>query len=86
MFKCCEGDLRELFWRYSIYELKKAIELKVGETYASHMTQFTVIAEVVSGAFGGDKKDKKNVPTENISEASPEVWQNRMSQLFAGNI
>ena len=83
MFKCCEGDLRELFWRYSIYELKKAIEIKVGETYASHMTQFTVIAEVVSGAFGG-KKDKK--PTEDISKASPEEWQARMSQLFSGNI
>jgi hypothetical protein len=85
VFKCCEGDLRDLFWRYSVYELKKAIELKIGETYASHMTQFTVIAEVVSGAFGGKKEDKKK-PTEDISQASPEIWQARMSQLFAGNI
>lgn len=81
MFRCCEGDLRDLFWRYSVYELKKAIELKVGETYASHMTQFTVIAEVVAGAFGG-KGDKK--PTEDLSKASPDEWLMRTNQLFSG--
>lgn len=80
MFKCCEGDLRDLFWRYSVYELKKAIELKIGETYASHMTQFTVIAEVVSAAFGGGKNSKK--PTEDLREASPAEWLARTSQLF----
>jgi len=81
VFKCCEGDLHELFWRYSVYELKKAIELKVGETYASHMTQFTVIAEVVAVAFGG-KKDKK--PTEDLSKADPSEWLMRTNQLFGG--
>lgn len=81
MFKCCEGDLRDLFWRYSVYELKKAVQLKIGETYASHMTQFTVMAEILAGAFGG-KKDKK--PTEDLSKESPEVWLARTSQLFGG--
>ena len=67
-----------------MYELKKAVELKVGETYASHMSHFTSMAEVVASAFGG--KGKKDKPTEDISNASPEVWLNRVDQLFSGNI
>lgn len=54
--------------------------MKVGETYASHMTQFVTIAEIVGNMFGGGKKK----PTEDLSDASPEAFIARTNQLFGG--
>jgi hypothetical protein len=85
-----EGDLRELFWRYSYWELKKKIELKVGEVSASHMTLFTAVAEVASAVFGNGKETPRGAPetrgdiTENLAGADPAAFKARVNQLFSG--
>lgn len=54
----------------------------MGEVSASHLCMYSALAEVVAGAFGG-KKDSKGPITENLSEASPEQFQARVSQLLS---
>jgi hypothetical protein len=82
VFGCCESDLDEYFWRYSFYELKKRIELKVGETTASHLCIYTALAEVVAGAFGGKKGDKGPI-TEDLSQTSPEHFASRVTSMLS---
>lgn len=46
------------------------------------MCLYTALAEVVSGAFGG-KKDAKPQITEDLSEASPEHFAQRVGQMLS---
>ena len=84
MFACCESDLIELYWRYSFYELKKRIELKVGEMTAISLSNYTSLVEVVSAALGGEK-DGKGKPkiTEDLSQASPEHFAARVTEMLS---
>lgn len=43
---------------------------------------YSALAEVVAGAFGG-KKDEKGPITEDLSQASPEHFQHRVTQLLS---
>lgn len=79
MFGCCESDLDDLYWRYSFFELKKRIELKVGYTTASHMAQYSSFIEVASAALGGG--DKKPKITEDLSGATPEHFMARIASI-----
>jgi hypothetical protein len=54
----------------------------VGETTASHLCTYSALAEVVAGAFGG-KKDGKGPITEDLSQATPEHFANRVNQMLA---
>jgi hypothetical protein len=58
-FEIDEGDLEELYWRLSFYELIGRVKLKFGELNARMLCQFTAFAEVVNGVFGGDKQRRK---------------------------
>jgi hypothetical protein len=51
-FEVDEGDLEELYWRLSFYELIGRVKLKFGELSARMLCQFTAFAEVVNGIFG----------------------------------
>jgi len=62
--------------------------MKMGEIQSSHMTMFTTLAEVVSGAFGG-KKDGKGAKapiTEDLTKLDTSAYLARASQLLSGNI
>lgn len=79
VFDCCEDDLEDYYWKYSYYELKKRIELKVGYTTASHMSIYSAFIEVASAALGGEKK--ANPITEDLSNATPDQFIARVAQL-----
>lgn len=62
--------------------------MKMGEVQASHMTMFTVIAEVVATAFGGKKSGNaaKGPITEDLTKLDPQAYVARATQLFSGSI
>ena len=84
MFACCESDLVELYWRYSFYELRKRIELKVGEMTAISLANYTGLVEVANAFAGGDK-DAKGKPkiTEDLSKATPEHFAARVTDMLS---
>lgn len=51
-FEVDEGDLEELYWRLSFYELVMRVKLKFGELNARMLCQYTSFGEVVAGLFG----------------------------------
>lgn len=51
-----EGDLDELYWRLSFWEISKRIQLKMGELTAVTLCNYTGLAQVASMALGGGKR------------------------------
>jgi hypothetical protein len=49
-----EGELDDLYWRLSFYELVGRIKLRIGEHTAILLSQFAGMAQIVNGAFGGE--------------------------------
>jgi hypothetical protein len=82
VFDCCESDLEEFYWRYTYYEIKKRIELRVGYETASHMSFYTAVAEVVGGALGGTKETKPG-PVEDLTKLSPDQYAQRFDKLLS---
>jgi hypothetical protein len=58
VFNVCEGDLEELYWKYSFDEFAQRIQLKYGEMSASHLSNYNGLVQVVSAAFGSGDKGK----------------------------
>lgn len=76
-------------WNYSYYELIKKIELRSGEVQSSHMTLFTCMAEVVSGAFGGKSEGNSSNPNsgshiEDLTKLDTGAYLSRANQLMSG--
>jgi hypothetical protein len=61
-FEIDEGDLEELYWRLSFYELIGRVKLKFGELNARMLCQFTAFAEVVNGVFGKGDSSGESAP------------------------
>jgi hypothetical protein len=62
--------------------------MKMGEVQATHMTMFTVIAEVVSVAFGGKQSESPSQGpiTEDLTKLDSTAYVQRVNQLFSGGI
>lgn len=61
----------------------------MSEIQASHMTMFTVMAEIVSSAFGKADKQKpspiaREDITEDLTQLDPQQYVSRVTQLFSG--
>ena len=79
VFDCCESDLEEYYWKYSYYELKKRVELKIGHATAAHMAVYSTLVEVAAIALG--KKDEGKAAGEDLTHLSPEAQIARINQL-----
>lgn len=58
----------------------------MGQLVASHLAIYTSLAEIAAAALGGGEKSSNNPNgpiTEDLSQATPEHFQARMSQLMS---
>lgn len=58
----------------------------MGETTASHLSFYTSLVEVAAAALGGKNEDSsptKGPVTEDLSGASPEHFQARLTELLS---
>src|SRR3546814_17826338 len=55
-FGVVEGDLEELYWTLSYWELSQKIQLRYGELSSLQLCTYAGFAEIVSAALGGGKK------------------------------
>ena len=77
-----EGDLDELIWSRSYYEISKKIELKISEKSALALCHFTSVHRVAKAALGGD--DTPTAPPrpaipEPMHESDLEGWVQRVN-------
>src|SRR3546814_4192751 len=57
-FGVVEGDLEELYWTLSYWELSQKIQLRYGELSSLQLCTYAGFAEIVSAALGGGKKEE----------------------------
>lgn len=56
-FGVCEGDLPDLYWKYSFRELQQRLQLKYGEVSTEQLCQYNTLVQVVGQALGGAPAD-----------------------------
>lgn len=59
MFDCLPSEVREVYWKCTLNDLKVKLRLYLGEKQASIVQDFQTLAKIVSEAFGSGKKDEK---------------------------
>lgn len=58
-FGLVEGDLEELYWTLSYWELSKKVQLKYGELSSLQLCTYAGFAEIVSAVLGGKKQEEE---------------------------
>ena len=66
-----EGDLDELYWRLSYYEIVGRLKLKYGELNATLLCHYTSIAEVANHVFGDGSSGGKDPERVDLTEGAP---------------
>ncbi len=61
-FGLVEGDLEELYWNLSYWELSQKIRLKYQELASIQLCHFVGLAEIISQALGGGSKSSPKKP------------------------
>jgi hypothetical protein len=63
-FDVCEGDLNDLYWRYSFRELRQRLQLKYGELAARQLCDYNTLVQVLNQALGGKPAAAASSPSE----------------------
>jgi len=62
IFDSVPSELSQIYWRYTLNDIKVKLRLYVGHTQASIVQDFQTMAIIVSQAFGGGKKKEVYEP------------------------
>lgn len=82
-FNVREGDLEELYWRYSFRELRQQLRLKYGELAATQLCNYNTLVQVANQVMGGSSESRPSVD-DDFDGASLEQTVSNLNAMLRG--